>query len=172
MNKWWLLFLTFLKINVLTTSGPASVGLLYTEAVGRLMTHEEFIEAVGYSSVLPGSDAIQLAVFIGYRVGGTVGALIAFVATILPPLAIMLIVAVVMARLRGAAWIEGFVKGLAPALAALLLITAFHLVEEGGWRAWQPLLLGAISLLTIAVLRVPPPVVLLAAGLLGILLYR
>ena len=56
--KWLSLFWIFIKINLLTTSGPASVGLLYKEAVGHLMTESQFVEAVGFSSVLPGSDAL------------------------------------------------------------------------------------------------------------------
>jgi chromate transporter len=172
MNHWWSLFVTFLKVNLLTTSGSASVGLLYSEAVGKLMSHEEFIEAVGYSSVLPGSDALQLAMFVGYRVGGVPGALIACLGAILPPTVIMLAVAAVLTRLRSEAWIGGFVKGLAPALAALLLITAYNLVGEGGWGGWPPLLLGLASLLAMAAFRVPPAIVLVAAGLLGIILFR
>jgi chromate transporter len=172
MNHWWSLFVTFLKVNLLTTSGSASVGLLYSEAVGKLMSHEEFIEAVGYSSVLPGSDALQLAMFVGYRVGGVPGALIACLGAILPPTVIMLAVAAVLTRLRSEAWIGGFVKGLAPALAALLLITAYNLVGEGGWGGWPPLLLGLASLLAMAAFRVPPAIVLIAAGFLGIILFR
>jgi chromate transporter len=172
MNDWWSLFVTFLKVNLLTTSGSASVGLLYSEAVGKLMSHEEFIEAVGYSSVLPGSDALQLAMFVGYRVGGMPGALVACLGAILPPTVIMLAIAAVLTRLRSEAWIGGFVKGLAPALAALLLITAYNLVGEGGWGGWPPLLLGLASLLAMAAFRVPPAIVLIAAGLLGIILFR
>jgi chromate transport protein ChrA len=63
------LFWTFLKVNLLSTSGPASVGLLYHEAVGRFVTEAEFVQAVGFSSVLPGSDALQLAMYIGYGGG-------------------------------------------------------------------------------------------------------
>ena len=172
MNRWVALFVTFLKVNLLTTSGSASVGLLYSEAVNKLMSHEEFVEAVGYSSVLPGSDALQLAMFVGYRVGGVPGALIACLGAILPPTVIMLSVAAVLTRLRSQAWIGGFVKGLAPALAALLLITAYQLVGGEGWRGWPPLLLGLASLLAMTVFRVPPPIVLIAAGLVGIVLSR
>ncbi|HUX75350.1 MAG TPA: chromate transporter [Anaerolineae bacterium] len=172
MNRWVALFVTFLKVNLLTTSGSASVGLLYSEAVDKLMSHEEFVEAVGYSSVLPGSDALQLAMFVGYRVGGVPGALIACLGAILPPTVIMLSVAAVLTRLRSQAWIGGFVKGLAPALAALLLITAYQLVGGEGWRGWPPLLLGLASLLAMTVFRVPPPIVLIAAGLVGIVLSR
>jgi len=172
MNKWWSLFLTFLKVNLLTTSGSASVGLLYSEAVGKLMSREEFVEAVGYSSVLPGSDALQLAMFVGYRVGGLPGALIACLGAILPPTIIMLAIAAVLNQLRGEAWIGGFVKGLAPALAALLLITGYQIVGEGGWRGWPPLLLSAASLLAMTVFKVPPTIVLLAAGIIGIFMFR
>jgi chromate transporter len=172
MNKWWSLFVTFLKVNLLTTSGPASVGLLYSEAVGNCMTREEFIEAAGYSSVLPGSDALQLAMFVGYRVGGVPGALIACLGAILPPTVIMLAVAAVLTRLRSETWIGGFVKGLAPALAALLLITAYRVVGEGGWRGWPPILLGTASLLAMAVFKIPPTIVLLVAGIIGILLFH
>ena len=172
MNRWVALFVTFLKVNLLTTSGSASVGLLYSEAVDKLMSHEEFVEAVGYSSVLPGSDALQLAMFVGYRVGGVPGALVACLGAILPPTVIMLSVAAVLTRLRSQAWIGGFVKGLAPALAALLLITAYQLVGGEGWRGWPPLLLGLASLLAMTVFRVPPPIVLIAAGLAGIVLSR
>jgi chromate transporter len=172
MNKWWSLFITFLKVNLLTTSGPASAGLLYSEAVSKLMTREEFVEAVGYSSVLPGSDALQLAMFVGYRVGGLPGALIACLGAILPPTVIMLSVAAVLTRLRSEAWIGGFVKGLAPALAALLFITAYNVVGVGGWREWPPLLLGIASLLAITIFKVPPSIVLLAAGIAGIFMFR
>ncbi|HNT75051.1 MAG TPA: chromate transporter [Anaerolineae bacterium] len=172
-DKLWALFLTFLKINLLTSSGPASAGLLYSEAVEKLLTREEFIEAVGYSSVLPGSDALQLAMFVGYRVGGIPGALIACLGAVLPPTVIMLVAAAILTRLRGEAWIGSFVKGLAPALAALLLITAYNLVaESGATQLWSPLLLGAISLLAIVVLKVPPTLVVLAAGLVGIVWFR
>lgn len=172
MDKWLSLFLTFLKVNLLTTSGSASVGLLYTEAVGKLMTHEEFIEAVGYSSVLPGSDALQLAMFVGYRVGGVPGALIACVGAILPPTVIMLGVAAALNQLRGEAWISGFVKGLAPALAALLLITAFQLFGEGGWQGWVPIVLGLASLVLITVFKAPAALVLLGAGAAGVFIFR
>ncbi|MBK9603839.1 MAG: chromate transporter [Anaerolineales bacterium] len=69
------LFWTFIKVNLLNTPGGFR-GLLYHEAIGRFVTESQFIQAVGFSSVLPGSDALQLAMYIGYalpafrRIGG------------------------------------------------------------------------------------------------------
>ena len=90
MNQFLLLFWLFVKVNLLTTSGPASVGLLYKEAVGKLMTESQFVEAVGLSSALPGSDALQLAMFVGFAAGGIPGAIAALAGTILPPTILML----------------------------------------------------------------------------------
>jgi chromate transporter len=115
---------------------------------------------------------VQLAVFVGYRVGGVPGALIACLGAILPPTVIMMAVAIVLTRLRGEAWIGGFVKGLAPALAALLLITAYNLIGAEGWRQWPTLVLGAATLLAVAAFKAPPAIVLLLAGLAGIFLFR
>lgn len=70
MHNLWQVFLMFIKVSLLTTSGPASVGLLYKEAVGKLMGESQLVEAVGFSSVSPGSDALQLAMFVGYSAGG------------------------------------------------------------------------------------------------------
>ncbi|MFN8385827.1 MAG: chromate transporter [Anaerolineales bacterium] len=58
------------KLTCSAHQGPASVGLLYHEVVGKLVTEGQFVQAVGLSSVLPGSDALQLAMYIGYAVAG------------------------------------------------------------------------------------------------------
>ena len=61
---WTKLLWMFLKVNLLSPSGPASIGLLFDEAVGTLMSEERFVEAVGLSNVLPGSEALKLAMFV------------------------------------------------------------------------------------------------------------
>ena len=61
LQLWFRLFLIFLKVNLLTTAGPTSIGLLYKECVGRLMTEAQFVEAVGFSNLVPGSEALKLA---------------------------------------------------------------------------------------------------------------
>lgn len=167
------LFWLFLKVNLLSTSGIASVGLLHQEAVGRLVTEQEFVQAVSFSSVLPGSDALQLAMYVGYHVDGLAGALAALLGSILPPTALMLGVVVVLHRLRREAWVSRFVEGLAPAVAVLMVYVAFKLLLSGnnGQLSWLMLLLAVPSLIAL-ILDAPPPIVLLAAGMLGIWLFR
>lgn len=134
VTNWFQLFWIFIKINLLTTSGPASVGLLYKEAVGVFLSETEFVESVGFSSVLPGSDALQLAMFVGYAAGGVPGAIAALFGSIIPPTVLMLGVISVLQFIRGEAWVANFVHGLAPAVAALMVMVAWQVFrgESGG----------------------------------------
>jgi chromate transporter len=170
---WGRLFWLFIKINVLTTSGPASVGLLYKEAVGELMTESEFIEAVGFSNVLPGSEALKLAMFVGYAAGGIPGTVAALFGSILPPTIIMLAVAAAIQRVQGEAWMQGFIKGLAPAVAMLIAVVAWQIFRSESTKNIQTRALIIAGLSAIAFwFNIPSPLVLLGAGILGVILFR
>lgn len=162
------LFWTFIKVNLLSTSGPASVGLLYHEAIGRFVTEDQFIQAVGLSSVLPGSDALQLAMYIGYAAGGISGGLVALLASILPPTVIILGVTMVLHRLRREAWVGNFVEGLAPAISVLMIFTAWKIFEKGGETSWVGWTIGLVSLLAMW-LKAPERIVVIMAGIIGII---
>ena len=166
------LFWLFIKVNLLSTSGPASVGLLHTEAVGRIMTEAQFIQAVGLSSVLPGSDALQLAMFVGYAAGGVAGALVALLGSVLPPTLLMFGVVAVLHRLRREVWVGRFVEGLTPAVAVLMLFVAWKIFTggNGGGMTWQAGILGLASLIAL-IFEAPAPLVLLVAGILGIFIF-
>jgi len=167
------LFWLFLKVNLLSTSGIASVGLLHQEAVGKIVTEEQFVQAVSFSSVLPGSDALQLAMFIGFRVAGMPGALAALLGSILPPTVLMLGVVAVLHRLRREAWVSRFVEGLTPAVAVLMVYVAYKLLMRGndGMVSWQMLVVAAVSFAAF-IFDAAPPLVLLAAGIVGIFLFK
>ncbi len=172
LSRWFSLMWLFIKINLLTTSGPASVGLLYKEAVGKLMSESEFVESVGFSSVLPGSDALQLAMFVGYTVGGLAGAIAALLGSILPPTLLMLTVVAVLQRLRSEAWVGNFVRGLSPAVAVLMVLVAWQVFRgDANGTSSATLLIAGLSLVAL-LLKAPPPLVLLAAGILGVIFFR
>ena len=167
------LFWLFIKINLLSTSGPASVGLLHTEAVGKIMTEAQFIQAVGFSSVLPGSDALQLAMFVGYSASGVIGALVALLGSILPPTLLMFGVVLILHRLRREAWITSFVEGLVPAVSVLMIFVAWKVFigSNGGAFNWLTLVVAVVSFFALF-FNAPAPIVLIIAGLAGVFLFR
>jgi len=170
---WFRLFWMFLKINILSTSGPASVGLLYKESVdNKLMTEAQFVEAVGFSNVLPGSEALKLAMFVGFAAGGFSGTVAALLGSVLPPTVIMLAVAAAVQRFQGDAWMQGFMSGLGPAVAMLIVVVAWQIfrAENTGSFQWRTLLIAGLSAIGFW-LDIPSPFVLLGAGVLGIILF-
>lgn len=167
------LFLIFLKVNLLSTSGAASTGLLYNEVVGRFLTDAQFVQAVGLATLLPGSDALQLAMFVGYTVGGIPGGLVSLFAAILPPTIIMYGLVSVLHRIQRQAWVSRFVEGLTPAVAVLILTVAWKIVKTGFSEGldWRFVGLGVVSLLAY-LFELPAPLVVLICGLVGTFLFR
>lgn len=172
-SVWLKLLWMFLKVNLLSPSGPASIGLLYKEAVGTIMDEERFVEAVGFSNILPGSEALKLAMFVGYAAGGIPGVLTALLGAILPPTLMMLVVALVLEKFQHENWLQGFVKGMSPAVAALMVTVAWGLSRATRSKkiTRRFLLIAALSAVALY-FQVPSPFVLLGAGILGVFFYR
>jgi chromate transporter len=137
--------------------------------VGILVTEEQFVQAVGLSSVLPGSDALQLAMYIGYAVGGVSGGLVALTASILPPTIIIIGVTFILHRLRRESWVNNFVEGLTPAISVLMVFTAWKIFEKGsgstGWMGWA-LGIGSFAAMWF---KIPERFVIILAGVVGVI---
>lgn len=169
---WLSLLQMFLKVNILSPSGPASVGFLYEEAVGKLMTEEQFVEAVGFSNVLPGSEALKLAMFVGYAAGGFPGVLSALLGAIIPPTVLMLIVSAVLEQFQHESWLTGFVAGMSPAVAALIVFVSWELFRVSSRKKIDRRIVLIAVLSAVAFwLEIPSPFVLLGAGIMGVILY-
>lgn len=173
LSTWMQLFWMFLKVNLLSPSGPASVGLLYKEAVGKIMSEERFVEAVGFSNFLPGSEALKLAMFVGYAAGGIPGVFTALLGAVLPPTVMMFVVASILQQFQQEEWLDGFVKGMSPAVAALIIMVAWELFRVGQTKSIgkRTLIIAALSAVALW-FEVPSPLVLLGAGILGVILFR
>lgn len=177
MNKvdfslWLRLLQMFLKVNILSPSGPASIGFLYEEAVGKIMSEEQFVEAVGFSNVLPGSEALKLAMFVGYAAGGLPGVLSALLGAILPPTVLMLIVSALLEQFQQEDWLTGFVAGMSPAVAALIVFVSWELFRVSSRKQIDRRVV-LIAVLSAAAFwfEIPSPFVLLGAGILGVVLF-
>lgn len=177
MNKvdfslWLRLLQMFLKVNILSPSGPASIGFLYEEAVGKIMSEEQFVEAVGFSNVLPGSEALKLAMFVGYAAGGLPGVMSALLGAILPPTVLMLIVSTLLEQFQQEDWLTGFVAGMSPAVAALIVFVSWELFRVSSRKQIDRRVV-LIAVLSAAAFwfEIPSPFVLLGAGILGVVVF-
>jgi chromate transporter len=157
----------FVPIGVLTFGG----GLAMVPAIEHTVVLEQkwldpktFADAVALGQVTPGPIAI-CATFIGYRVGGVLGSLIATVAMFGPAVGVALAVGHSVERFRRSPFVQGALRALAPAVIGMLAAATISLGRAGleAWGAW------AIALVSFAVLtrfRISPLWPLLIGGLL------
>ena len=161
------LFLTFAKINFLTTSGPASIGLTKQLVVPGIVPETQFNQMLALSSGIPGSDAIQMAWQIGYFYKGVLGSLIAILGALLPCILLVTIFSFGLKFIEPAL-LSKFFKGVNPALALTLLITAFGLYNPAQIEH-APTIIFAIAAV-LSIMSIPIPIILITSGFLGVIL--
>ena len=132
----------------------------------RWIGERRFLHALSYCMLLPGPEAQQLAIYVGWLLNGAAGGLIAGVLFVLPGLVALLGLSMVYAEWGETAVVTALFAGLAPAVVA---IVAQAVVRLGRRVLHHPLLVGlaVAAFLALAVFGLPFPVVVLGAALVG-----
>jgi chromate transporter len=165
------LFLFFLKAGAFVFgSGLAIVPFLYGGVVGQFhwLTERQFVDAVAVAMITPGPVVIT-AGFVGYLVAGPVGATLAALAVFVPPYLIVIAAAPYYRRFAKNLQVKAFVQGVTAAAVGAIAGAAFIL----GRRSLIDLPTVSIAVLTfglISVKKIPEPILILAAGIAGMLL--
>ena len=158
------LFLLFLKINFLSTSGPASIGISQKLLVPEIISQDKFNQIIAISTGVPGSDAIQIAWQVGYEVNGFLGALIAVCGALVPSI---LLVSLILIGIKfiSPELLKKFFGGVNYALSVFLILTALSLLPQ----TFQ-LISIVLILLTILMffLKIPLILILIICGIIGI----
>jgi chromate transporter len=119
-----------------------------------------FTELLGIAQVMPGPNVVNLAVMLGYRYAGLLGALFAFSGLVLVPMALLLAIVFFYYRFGDVAGVRGALRGMMAVSAGLILATGFKLATglPRHLRALVPMLLALVA---VGFLRLPlVPVVL------------
>ncbi len=174
VNTGFGLFAFFLKAGAFVFgSGLAIVPFLYGGLVlqSHWLTERQFLDAVAVAMITPGPVVIT-AGFIGYLVAGPVGAALAAVAVFAPPYFIVLIAAPLYRRFTKNLYVNAFVKGVTAAAVGAITGAVFILgsrtLVDGKSLLIAGTSLGILSLTK----KVPEPVLILIAGLVGLFLLR
>ena len=164
------LFTTFFCIGLFTFGGGyAMIPLIERDVVERnaWLTKEEFIDLLAIAQSAPGIFAVNMAVYVGYKLRGGSGALAASVGCVLPSFAIILLIAVFFSRFRYIPLVNNIFMGIRPVVVALIAVPVFNVARAAkiGWATlWIPLL----SALLIVFWGVSPIYVIAVAGLSGL----
>ena len=120
------LFLVFLEIGAVSFGGGYGMLPMMRDAClsHGFLTEEQFMDFIAVAESTPGPIAVNMATFIGSSQGGVLGAVLATLGVILPAFLIILLIAAVLRNLLKYEGVQGFLSGVRPAVAALILATA------------------------------------------------
>ena len=125
------LFYTFAKIGMFTIGGGyAMIPLIEREIVKKKwMSKEEFMEMFALTQSLPGVFAVNISIFVGYKLHKVIGSLVCALATILPSFVIMMLIAMFFARFQDNEVMIRIFNGIRPAVVALILFPCISAVS-------------------------------------------
>ncbi len=161
----------WLKLGFISFGGPAGqIAMMHQELVEkrRWISEHRFLHALNYCMLLPGPEAIQLAIYIAWLMHGVGGALVAGVLFFLPAFVLLSTLAAVYLAWGHVPLVAGIFFGIKPAVVAVVLFAAWRI----GSKALKNELLWAIAALAfvgIFFLKLDFPWIVLAAGVLGAL---
>jgi len=164
-------FLYWLKLGFISFGGPAGqIAIMHQELVEkrRWISEHRFLHALNYCMLLPGPEAQQLAIYIGWLLHRTWGGIVAGVLFVLPSFFILAALTYVYLVFGDLTFVQGVFNGIKPAVVAIVAFAAWRI----GSRALKNYVLwamAALSFIAIFALKIPFPYIVLAAGLLGAL---
>jgi chromate transporter len=162
-------FWYWLKLGFISFGGPAGqIAIMHQDLVEkrRWISERRFLHALNYCMVLPGPEAQQLAIYIGWLMHRTRGGIIAGTLFVLPSLFILIFLSWVYLAYGDLPAVAGVLYGIKPAVTAIVLFATWRI----GLRALNNGILWAIAataFLAIFAFNLPFPAIVLAAGLAG-----
>ena len=121
---YWTLFLTFVKIGTFTIGGGyAMLPLIQRQVVDRgWLSKEDFIDLFSVAQSLPGIFAVNISIFVGYKLKKVWGGVVCALGSVLPSFLIILVIALFFTHVQDNVWVEKAFKGLRPAVVALIAV--------------------------------------------------
>lgn len=164
-------FRYWLKLGFISFGGPAGqIAMMHQEIVERRrwVSERRFLHALNYCMLLPGPEAQQLAIYIGWLLHRTWGGIVAGALFVLPSLFILAGLAWVYLRWGDVAWVQAVFDGIKPAVVAIVVFAAWRI---GSRVLRNPVLWGMAiaAFIGIFVLRLPFPLIVIGAGVVGAL---
>lgn len=162
----------WIRLGFTNFGGPAGqIAMMHKDLVERKqwISEENFLRALNFCMILPGPEAQQLATYIGWRMHGIWGGLVAGVWFILPSIFVLLALSWLAAAYRDVSFVFGIFYGL-QAVVIAIVAEAVQRIGKRTLHHWVLFLFAVGAFVAIYFLRVPFPAIVFAAATLGIIL--
>ena len=165
-------FRFWLKLGFISFGGPTGqIALMHTELVEKKkwIDDQRFLHALNFCMLLPGPEAQQLAIYIGWLLHRTWGGIVAGALFVIPSIFILWALSYIYVTFGSVPWVIAIFYGLKP---AVLAIVAAAVIRIGSKALKNPIMwaIAAASFVAIFVFRVPFPLIIISAGLIGLFL--
>jgi chromate transporter len=181
----WRILLVFTRVALFSWGGgPASLALMQRETTAQgWVSAAEFADAVAVGNALPGPIAPQVSAYIGYKLAGVWGAVVAATGTVLPTTLLMLLMVAYFFGIKDSPSVKAMLAAVRPVVVGLLLWTAFDMARgvlgasEAGWRealihGWDKAAIALVAFALLTGTAINPAIVILGAAVFGFLVYR
>jgi chromate transporter len=170
----WEAFWFWVKLGFINFGGPAGqIAIMHRELVDnkRWVTEQQYLRTLNFCMLLPGPEAQQVATYIGWRLHGTLGGLVAGSFFVIPSIFVLLLLSYLAVAHSDVPAINGLLYGVQPVVIAIVVEAVIRI----GRRTLNHAVLVAFAVLAFVALyffSVPFPLVVLAAAIGGLLLSR
>lgn len=169
MRIYFQLFGIFFKIGAFTIGGGyAMVPIIEDEIVTKRkwISKEDFVDLLAIAQSAPGILAVNISIFIGYKLKGVQGAVVSTLGTVLPSFLIILLIAMFFQSFKNNIYVEKMFKAIRPAVVALIAAPTFSMAKTARiskYTIWIPI----VSALLIWLMDVSPVWIIAVAGIGG-----
>ncbi len=166
----WEAFRFWLKLGFINFGGPSGqIAIMHQELVDRRrwISNDRFLHALSFCMLLPGPEAQQLAIYVGWLFHRTPGGVVAGVLFVLPAFFVMLTLSWLYAVHGHLAWVTALFYGLRAAVIAIVAAAVLR-IGSRALRNRVMVWVAATAFLAIFVAGVPFPLIVIAAGLVGV----
>jgi chromate transporter len=167
--RFWEAFQFWLKLGWISFGGPAGqIALMHHELVERRrwISEKRFLHALNYCMLLPGPEAQQLAIYIGWLMHKTKGGIVAGILFVLPSLFILIALSWIYLVFGETFIVAAMFYGIKPAVAAIV-VQAAHRVGSRTLRNSYLWVIAGAAFIGVFFFSIPFPMIVLIAGLIG-----
>lgn len=164
----------WLKLGLLSFGGVGGqLGMMQADLVDRLkwIDQKRYLTALNFCMLLPGPEVQQLTIWIGWRLNGLIGGILAGMLFVLPGALIMMALAWLAAAQGDVAWVQSLFQGVQPVVVAVVLAAILRMVSKA-LAGPVPFAVALSAFLSLAVLDAPFPLVIVTALVFGLLAGR
>jgi chromate transporter len=159
----------WLSIGLLSFGGPAAqIALIHREIIDkrRWLSESQFLNALNFCMLLPGPEAMQLVTYVGWRLNGFIGGLLAGLLFVIPGAVVILALAALYITLGDVAMVDALFLGI-KATVVVIVIQALLRVSKKALTSSIHYLIAAISFVGLFFLNIPYPLIIVGAALIG-----